>query len=129
MAHLKTIMLVDDDEIIVYLTKKIVKDTNKAKLIDVFGNGSDAINYLKENSKSSNLLPDIIFLDLFMPIMNGWQFLEEYKMIKSKMTKSIEIYVISSSISQEDINKAKNIYEVSDYIIKPITKEKFISIY
>ena len=128
MNHLKTLILVDDDEIIVYLTKRTIKDTNLVELIKVFGNGKDVINYLKENSSNPDLLPDIIFLDLFMPIMDGWDFLDEYAKIKPKITKSITIYIITSSVSPDDINRAKNISDVSDYLIKPITKENFIEI-
>lgn len=128
MKHLKKLILVDDDEIIVYLTKRLVKETNLVELTKVFGNGSDAINYLKENCNNTHLLPEIIFLDLFMPIMDGWQFLEEYALLKPKIDKQIIIYIITSSVSPEDIIRAKNIKEVTDYIIKPITKENFIAI-
>lgn len=128
MKHLKKLILVDDDEIIVYLTKRLVKETNLVELTKVFGNGSDAINYLKENRNNTHLLPEIIFLDLFMPIMDGWQFLEEYALLKPKIDTQIIIYIITSSVSPEDIIRAKNIKEVTDYIIKPITKENFIAI-
>lgn len=128
MKHSKKLILVDDDEIIVYLTKRLVAGNNLVELTKVFGNGRDAINYLKENCNNPNLLPEIIFLDLFMPIMDGWQFLEEYKILKPKINKQITIYIITSSVSPEDIIRAKNIKEVTDYVIKPITKEQFITI-
>jgi CheY-like chemotaxis protein len=128
MERLKTLILVDDDEIIVYLTKRTIKETNLVDLMEVFRNGKEAINYLIENAENLDLLPEVIFLDLFMPEMDGWQFLEEYKKIKSKIGKPITIYIITSSISPEDISRAKSISEVSDYIIKPVTRENFIEI-
>ena len=79
----------------------------------------------KENAQNPDLLPDILFLDLFMPIMDGWQFLEEFLSVKPNLAKPILIYVVSSSIYPEDISKAKSYSDVFDYIIKPITKKIF----
>lgn len=128
MTTLKTLTLVDDDDIFVFLTTKIIEQTNLVDLIKVFGNGLDAINFLKENKNNVDALPDIILLDLNMPIMNGWQFLEEYNKLNPTIGKKITIYICSSSISPDDITRAKTISEVSDYIIKPITKDKLIDL-
>lgn len=128
MKRLKTLILVDDDEIIVYLTKRIIADTNLVELLQVFNNGQDAINYLKENAANPDMLPEILFLDLFMPVMDGWQFLEEYLAIKPKFSKPITIYIITSSVSKEDIIRAQKISEVTDYIIKPVKKQNFIEL-
>ena len=128
MTTLKTLTLVDDDDIFVFLTTKIIEQTNLVDLIKVFGNGLDALNFLKENKNNVDALPDIILLDLSMPIMNGWQFLEEYNKLNPTIGKKITIYICSSSISPDDITRAKTISEVSDYIIKPITKDKLIDL-
>lgn len=128
MTTLKTLTIVDDDDIFVFLTTKIIEQTNLVDLIKVFGNGLDAINFLKENKNNVDALPDIILLDLNMPIMNGWQFLEEYNKLNPTIGKKITIYICSSSISPDDITRAKTISEVSDYIIKPITKDKLIDL-
>ena len=128
MDHLKHLILIDDDNIVVYLTKRIVADTNMVELTNVFGNGEDALNYLKENLNNPDALPEIIFLDLFMPILDGWQFLEEFNLIKSEISKPITIYVITSSVSREDYDKVKQFNTVSDYIVKPITKANFIEV-
>lgn len=128
MTTLKTLTIVDDDDIYVFLTTKIIEQTNLVDLIKVFGNGLDAINFLKENKNNVDALPDIILLDLSMPIMNGWQFLEEYNKLNPTIGKKITIYICSSSISPDDITRAKTISEVSDYIIKPITKDKLIDL-
>ena len=128
MTTLKNLTIVDDDNIFVFLTTKIIEQTNLVDLIKVFGNGLDAINFLKENKNNVDALPDIILLDLSMPIMNGWQFLEEYNKLNPTIGKKITIYICSSSISPDDITRAKTISEVSDYIIKPITKDKLIDL-
>lgn len=128
MTTLKTLTIVDDNDIFVFLTTKIIEQTNLVDLIKVFGNGLDAINFLKENKNNVDALPDIILLDLNMPIMNGWQFLEKYNKLNPTIGKKITIYICSSSISPDDITRAKTISEVSDYIIKPITKDKLIDL-
>lgn len=128
MSPIKTLTLVDDDDVFVFLTTKAIEQTNLVDLIKVFGNGLDALNFLKENKNNVDALPEIILLDLSMPIMNGWQFLEEYTKLNPTIEKKITIYICSSSISPDDVTRAKTISEVSDYIIKPITKDKLIDL-
>lgn len=128
MKTIELLALVDDDDTFVYITKKIIEKTNCVKEIKVFNNGLEAIVYLKENKNATYLVPDVIFLDLSMPIMDGWQFLDEFITLDSLNTRKIIIYVCSSSISPYDMTRAKNINVVSDFIIKPITKDKFTNL-
>jgi CheY-like chemotaxis protein len=128
MNPIRTLSIIDDDELFVFLTKIIIQQTNLINLSTVFGNGLDAINFLKENIDNPDSLPEIILLDLSMPIMDGWDFLEEYLVLMPKLSRKIDIYIVSSSISPFDIVRAKSISAVTDYIIKPITKEKLIEI-
>ena len=128
MSQIKTLTLVDDDDVFVFLTTKAIEQTKLVDLIKVFENGLDALNFLKENKNNVDALPEIILLDLSMPIMNVWQFLEEYTKVNPTIGKKITIYICSSSISPDDVKRAKTISEVSDYIIKPITKDKLIDL-
>jgi CheY-like chemotaxis protein len=128
MSKIKTLSLIDDDDVFVFLTTKAIEQTNLVDLIKVFGNGLDALDFLKENINNVDALPEIILLDLSMPIMNGWQFLEEFTKLNPTIGKKITIYICSSSISPDDVARAKNINEVSDYIIKPIKKDKLIDL-
>jgi len=128
MSSIRTLSIIDDDEIFVFLAKKAIEQTNLINLIKVFGNGLDAINFLKENIDNPASLPEIILLDISMPIMDGWEFLEEYLLFMPKLSVKITIYIVSSSISPFDIVKSKSISAVTDFIIKPITKEKLIDI-
>jgi CheY-like chemotaxis protein len=73
-------------------------------------------------------LPDIIFLDIDMPIMDGFQFMEEYVKIKPKLGKKITIYMVSSSVDPVDIERARKISEITDYIVKPITQNQLTDI-
>lgn len=127
MNKINQLTLVDDDELFVYLTIKSIKQTNLVDDIQVFGNGLDALNFLKENMGNTEALPEVMLLDLSMPIMNGWQFLEEYTKLNPILGKKITIYICSSSISPDDIARSKTINAVSDYIIKPLTKDKLIA--
>jgi CheY-like chemotaxis protein len=125
MKKIELLALVDDDDTFVFITKKIIEKTDCVKEIKVFSNGLDALNYIKENLNSEYKLPDLILLDLTMPIMDGWEFLDEFTQLKTEKTNKIIIYICSSSISPNDIIKAEKISVVSDFIIKPLTRDKF----
>ena len=126
MTTLKQLALVDDDDVFVFLTTRMLEKYKLVDLIKIFENGYDALAFIKENLGNIEALPDIILLDLSMPIMDGWQFLDEFVKINLKIGKKITIYICSSSISPNDIARAKAISAVSDFIIKPMTKEKLI---
>lgn len=128
MKKIEIIALIDDDPAFVFITEKIIEKTNHFKEVKVFDNGLNALNYLKENLNNDIHLPNIIFLDLSMPVMDGWQFLDEYALLEIKNKSKITVYICSSSISPYDITRAKSISEVTDFIIKPITKEKLTEI-
>jgi CheY-like chemotaxis protein len=112
--------IVDDDEIYVFGLKKMLSIHNICKNILIFSNGYEALKYIKPLLSSDTGLPDVILLDINMPIMDGWQFLDEFIKIKPSIQKKITIYMVSSSINPADINKAKSYEEVSDYFVKPI---------
>ena len=85
-----------------------------------FFNGGEAMNFFSQHLEDDSLLPDIILLDLHMPYVNGWQFLQQYAMIKQRLKKQIKIYLISSTINQEEIKRATSLPEVSGFFSKPI---------
>ncbi|MBX2907666.1 MAG: response regulator [Taibaiella sp.] len=125
---MKNIYLVDDDKLFIFLLKKTIGLTGIPTQITDFPDGQSALDYIKANASDASKLPDVIFLDLRMPIMDGWEFLEEYKHIADSLAKKNRLYVFSSSISPYDIENAKNNPLVTDFIIKPILKEKFAEI-
>ena len=87
-----------------------------------FANGYEAINHLKKTLADHQQLPDIILLDLNMPVMDGWQFLDEFKHID--FGKKITVYIVSSSIDPLDHEKARQYGEVSSFLVKPITRNE-----
>lgn len=119
------ILLIDDDRIYQFAARKTIEATGFADNILIYSNGEDAINYLKSNIKDETSLPDVIFLDVNMPIMNGWEFLEEYSHIKQGLIKPVIIYVVSSSVDEFDVSKSRQYDTVKGYIVKPVLREKF----
>ncbi|MCD6013494.1 MAG: transcriptional regulator [Flavipsychrobacter sp.] len=128
MNPVKTIYIIDDDKLFVFLTRKSIEETNLVADIKEFGDGQVAIENLKKIAGDTEQLPDIIFLDLSMPVMDGWEFLKEYITLEPKIDKKIKLYIFSSSISPHDIERANSIGVVTDFIIKPLSKEKFIEV-
>ncbi len=128
MKNQYNICVIDDDSIYQYTISKTIKAYDLAKEIMVFSDGEEALDFLIRNLDHSENLPDIILLDINMPIMDGFQFMEEYIKIKPRVGKKILIYMVSSSVDGKDIDRAKRISEISDYIIKPIKPGELISI-
>ena len=122
------IALVDDDKIFQLTASRTIKSTQLTDRILQFENGEDALQFLKSNSANADELPDYIFLDINMPYVDGWMFLEDYAGLKGKLSKNIMIYMVSSSIDPRDVTRAKQNPEVKQYIIKPVTRERFIEL-
>lgn len=120
------VFLVDDDKLFIFLTKKTIKATEVITNIKEFGDGLEAISYLRDIAGDAEQLPDLILLDLSMPVMDGWEFLEEY--MKLQLDKKIKLYIFTSSISPHDVERAKSIGVVSDFIVKPLDKEQIVQI-
>jgi CheY-like chemotaxis protein len=124
----KSILLIDDDPIFVYLTRRIIASTNCPCAINEFTDGELALEYLGKMSEQAELLPDVIFLDLSMPVMDGWEFLKEYALLKPKIKKEISLYIVSSSISPQEVERSKSYTVVADFLIKPVERGKIVEI-
>ncbi|TAH09244.1 MAG: response regulator [Sphingobacteriia bacterium] len=118
------VCIIDDDEVYQFTVTRTIHTQKLAKKILVFTDGEQAIQFLSDNISTNDNIPDIIFLDINMPIMDGWQFLDEYVKLKPRIGKQITIFMVSSSVDPTDIRRARAIGEISDYIIKPITPEQ-----
>ncbi|PQB06828.1 response regulator [Polaribacter filamentus] len=114
------IAIIDDDRVYHFILSSIINKNKLADSILSFMDGEEAIQYLTNNKTENEKIPDIVFLDMNMPIMDGWLFLEEYERIKKDITKKTVIFMISSSVDPLDIERAGNIIEITDYIVKPI---------
>jgi len=120
-----SILLVDDDEINNFISIKLIKKAIDNTAISACLNGKFAIDELVNIQKHDpSLLPDFILLDINMPIMNGWEFLDEYKRLNIDPLGKSKIYIISSSVFSNDINKARSYPLVKNFISKPLSVEK-----
>jgi CheY-like chemotaxis protein len=120
-----SILLVDDDEINNFISIKLIKKALDNTSISACLNGRFAIEELAEIQKQDpSLLPDFILLDINMPIMNGWEFLDEYKRLNIDPMGKSKIYIISSSVFSNDINKARSYPLVKNFISKPLSVDK-----
>lgn len=121
MNKIRIACVVDDDEIYTFTVKRIIARADVAEKTIFFHNGRVALDFLIAKANEQHELPDVILLDLNMPVLDGWQFLDEYKDLVPRFGKKIRVYVVSSSIDEEDYKKAKAIEDVSDFIVKPLT--------
>ncbi|SFU46297.1 Response regulator receiver domain-containing protein [Pustulibacterium marinum] len=122
MKKLKNILLVDDDIATNFINKKIINDSHCAEHVDAVTSGKAALDYLV--SKTENLdQPELIFLDINMPAMNGWEFLEEYKKLKDSQKAKIIIVMLTTSLNPDDYDKAKEIPEIDDFKNKPLNNQ------
>lgn len=117
------ICLVDDDQIFRFTFSRILRSTLQDPQLLMFGDGAEAIDYFKSKKDQEQSLPDVLFLDINMPIMDGWQFLDEYVRIKSSICKPFIIKMLSSSVDPADLEEARKRPEVNQYIVKPFTPE------
>ncbi|MEO7171524.1 MAG: response regulator [Ferruginibacter sp.] len=117
---LNSILLVDDDPDDNYYHQIIINKMNMVNQIDIAINGIEAIAYLKNENR---IPPDIIFLDLNMPKMNGWEFLDQYKHLGIAQKAKVLIIILTTSANPDDIKKAKEIQDVTGFETKPLSKE------
>lgn len=125
MKKIESCCIIDDDPIFIYGTKRMMKEIDFCDYITVFNNGEDALAGLLEAHQITHQLPRVIFLDINMPIMNGWEFLDALIKLPNIPLNKTVVYVISSSVDPRDIDKVKEYALISNYILKPITTNDF----
>ncbi|MVN21515.1 response regulator [Mucilaginibacter arboris] len=126
MPLLKTIAVVDDDPIYINALKNLLSSWQVANPFLFFTSGKEALDFLLV--KEALALPDVLLLDLNMPLMNGWKFLENLEPVLPQLQKKINIYLVSSSIWEEDLKRAKKNKLIKEFITKPVFKEKLLEI-
>lgn len=124
MIDKKNIYVIDDDPIFKLITRKILERQGKFSNMLFFENGLEGLTALKDVIKSGKGgIPGTILLDIEMPVMSGWDFMNEFVKIPFEFRKEIDVYIVSSSLTDDDKQKAANYYEIKEYITKPLTTE------
>lgn len=118
-----TACIVDDDKIFTYGFGKLMQLNGLVGQMLDFDNGQEALNFLKDPA-NANQLPDVVFVDINMPVMNGWEFTHNFEEFKSQIGKNITLYMVSSSVDLRDIERAKNTPLLQDYLLKPLDQER-----
>lgn len=118
MSNINTVMLVDDNDTDNFISKRIIEITNFAQNVVVKNSGKSALEYLEAYKDSLDEIPDIIFLDINMPIVDGFVFLYEYEKFSNTIKDRCRVIILSSSDNKRDIDKIVN----NDYVIKFVTK-------
>lgn len=123
MQLLNLIFIVDDDPIHQQIANLMIKRQGIGEKVKAFSEAQDALNYLREYICEPDLLPDLILLDLNMPVMDGWDFLNDYAGFYEKLPKKIGIFVLTSSIDDSDRKKVDDYAFVKGYLTKPLSSE------
>lgn len=118
------ICVIDDDKIYRFTMNRSLYLFDLSRDVLEFSNGEDAITFLRENAKEAKLLPDVIFLDVNMPLFSGWDFLDVFEELKHDLVKRIKIFMFSSSIDSTDWKRAEKSMLVEEFIVKPVDEFK-----
>lgn len=117
------VALVDDDRVYQFTTERMLKRLDEHVHFQWFKDGEEAIVFINEHATDPNVLPDVLILDINMPYMDGWQFLDVFENALPVLSKHIDIFMISSSADERDKIRARQYTCVTDYFEKPITTD------
>ncbi len=123
MSRFLNVLLVEDDPITIMVCDRIIKLSDFAEKVVSCENGKTAMDHIHKLVAEGGKFPEIIFLDINMPVMNGWDFLEEFEAIKDKISPMPRIFILSSTVDPEDYKRAKSFTAVDNFISKPLSKE------
>lgn len=122
-------MLIDDNSIDLYITAKVIKRANIGKKVQQYTEAVEALKYLQDNSDNLPALPNIILVDIYMPGMSGFEFMEAYDKLPIALKAFCKVFIVSSSIDFHDLDRANNDENVTAFCEKPISSEFLLSIY
>ena len=122
------VMIIDDNNIDLYITKRLIIKNNFGKEVLEYNAAAEALKYLQDNQDNIPMLPLIIFIDIYMPEMSGFEFLEAYDKLPVALKKYCKVFIISSTIDEYDIERSSLDKNLTAFQVKPITKDFLDSI-
>lgn len=122
-AKFETVMIIDDNFVDLYITSCMISKNNFGKNLLLYTSAEEALKYLQDNQDNIAILPQIIFVDIYMPLMSGFEFLEAFDNLTVALKKQTKTYILSSTIDNDDIARSNNNSNVEAFYVKPITKE------
>ncbi|MGN6617260.1 MAG: response regulator [Ilyomonas sp.] len=128
MPRFNRVLLIEDDPITLLVCERIIKLTDFADEVISTKNGQEGLDYINDSVNNSIPLPEIIFLDINMPVINGWEFLDSFGEMINKLPALPRIYILSSTVDPEDERKGISYPYVNQFVSKPLTKEFLLSI-
>ncbi|MCC6683468.1 MAG: response regulator [Bacteroidia bacterium] len=123
MNKVKFVLVVDDDQINNFVCSRMIKLSGISDHVECVLGGQEALDLIKKAAAENTQLPDLIFLDINMPGMNGWDFLDQYRTLAPELKTGSHIFMLSSSLYKDDIDKSSQYKEVAEYVIKPLSIE------
>lgn len=119
------LMIIDDSAIDLFISSRMITKNNFSNEILQYTNAWEALQYLKDNQENITALPEIIFLGIYIPMMSGFEFLDEYDQLSDTLKNHCKTYVLSSSLDKADLSRAQNNKNVVGFLAKPISKQFF----
>lgn len=121
-------LLVDDDSATNFINEIVIRETGLVRQIVKASTGMQALEFLKIKINSKHPQPEIILLDINMPAMDGWEFMEAYRVLEEEQKAKIIVVMLTTSLNPDDEERARNIKEINDFRNKPLTAEIFIEL-
>jgi CheY-like chemotaxis protein len=122
-AKFQNVMVIDDNRIDLYIASRMITQNNFGKKVMQYSSAIEALKYMQKNRDNIPELPEVIFVDIYMPGMSGFEFMKEYDKLSTSLKNNCKVFIISSSLDEQDITRA----DIDENIVamkqKPITKE------
>jgi CheY-like chemotaxis protein len=118
-------IVIDDSKLDCFIADKIIQNTGRAESIKVFQQATEALSYINTTPSSATT---IVFVDIQMPVMNGFEFVESFEKLPDNLKGNYHIYMLSSSINENDIAKVKGYSSVKHFLNKPLTNDTITAV-